>query len=139
MISSFKNNITVIEYYTSKASITKNMYVLYRLNQDYNNQCILWLDTVNENRIKQFMISLKEHSCFFLICEVKSGSMQLINNKKALSDKNYLRDQITIAMTQFTPYIANNFFAYICLIIIVSTHIIIIWRIFVEAWISRYI
>ena len=100
----------IIEYSTLKSSVIKNMLVFDELYQEYYGLYILWLDTVNENRSKRLVISPKEKNSFFSIQELEDEYNKLINETTAISERNYIRNQINTVMKQFDYNMAEELF-----------------------------
>jgi len=103
--TAFETNVffeaAAIEYNVVKPDIVKNIAIFDDVYQDYYAEYVVYLDSINKNRINPIGIMPKEKYNFASIEELQEETALLAQASKTALEMNYIREQIDEVMRLF--------------------------------------
>jgi len=100
--TAFETNVSfeaaAIEYNVIKPEIVKNIAIFDDVYQDYYAEYVVYLDSINKNRVNPIGIMPKEKYNFASIEELQEETALLAQASKTALERNYIREQIDEVM-----------------------------------------
>jgi hypothetical protein len=90
-----------IEYKVMKPSVVKNIAIFDDVYHDYYAEYVVYVDSINKNKINPISIMPKEKYDFASIEELQEETALLAQESKIAMERNYIREQIDEVMDEF--------------------------------------